>query len=138
PALDFVENKLKISTDREIIKEIKSVSKSFKRVNIVDQTTPQGMDAIELKDFIIKEMEKVNNILVILNTKTAVRKLFEQLNDFDKQERYMYMLFHLSTSMCPAHRKHILEKVKQALSEGKRVICVSTQLIEAGVNISFE
>lgn len=138
PALDFVENKLKISADAEMVKDMKVVSKSFKRVNIIDQTTPQGMDAAELKEFIIQEIEQVNNVLVILNTKTAVRKLFEQLNVEEERERRHYELYHLSTSMCSAHRKAVLSKVKEDLSDGKRVICVSTQLIEAGVDISFE
>lgn len=138
PALDYVENKLNISTDSEIIKDMKLVSKKFKRVNIVDKTTSQGFCTTELKEFILDEMERVNNLLVILNTKTAVRKLFEQLNDKEERERSSYMLFHLSTNMCPAHRKKVLRKVKNALSDKKRVICLSTQLIEAGVDISFE
>jgi len=39
--------------------------------------------------------------------------------------------------MCPAHRLSVLNKVKDCLREKKAVICVSTQLIEAGVDISF-
>ncbi|MFD3448249.1 CRISPR-associated helicase Cas3' [Microbacteriaceae bacterium 4G12] len=138
PALDFVKNKLKISANGEIVTNMEAVSKSFKRVNIIDKTTPQGFDAVELKDFITDEMRKVKNLLVILNTKTAVRKLFEQLNHDEERRIYDYQLFHLSTSMCPAHRKDVLSEIKQALKDGKRVICISTQLIEAGVDISFE
>jgi CRISPR-associated endonuclease/helicase Cas3 len=136
PALDYVENKLKISADSEMISDMKMVSKSFKRVNILDKTTPQGYSAAELKEFIIEEMEQINNLLVILNTKTAVRKLFEELKK--EHEKHDYLLFHLSTNMCPAHRKKVLKDVKRALSDKKQVICLSTQLIEAGVDISFE
>jgi CRISPR-associated endonuclease/helicase Cas3 len=41
--------------------------------------------------------------------------------------------------MCPAHRLDVLREVQSilALSKGQRVVCVSTQLIEAGVNIDF-
>jgi CRISPR-associated endonuclease/helicase Cas3 len=39
--------------------------------------------------------------------------------------------------MCPAHRATILAEVKKRLDEKAPVICVSTQLIEAGVDISF-
>jgi CRISPR-associated endonuclease/helicase Cas3 len=137
PALDFVENKLKIATNAEMIRNIKNVSESFKRVDIIDKTTPQGLNAAELKEFIEMELKKVNSILVILNTKTAVRKLFEQLNSNSNDESASE-LFHLSTNMCPAHRKKILSDVKVALATGVKVVCVSTQLIEAGVDISFE
>lgn len=40
--------------------------------------------------------------------------------------------------MCPAHSKRILEDVKKKLSKRQQFICVSTQLIEAGVDISFD
>lgn len=135
PALEFVKNQLKISSDAEMIKDMKNVSKSFKRVNIIDSTTSQGLNAAELKGFILTEMQRINNVLVVLNTKTAVRRLFEQLNDSDDRD---YELYHLSTNMCPAHRKDILRNLKEALAEKRKVICVSTQLIEAGVDISFE
>jgi CRISPR-associated endonuclease/helicase Cas3 len=39
--------------------------------------------------------------------------------------------------MCPAHRLLVLNKIKEELDAKKPVICVSTQLIEAGVNIDF-
>jgi CRISPR-associated endonuclease/helicase Cas3 len=136
PALDFVENKLKISVDSEMINDLTVVSKSFKRVNILDNTTSRGFSSAELKEFILNEMKQVNNLLVILNTKTAVRKLFEELKI--GRDNGEFMLFHLSTNMCPAHRKDVLKKVKNALHDKKRVICLSTQLIEAGVDISFE
>jgi CRISPR-associated endonuclease/helicase Cas3 len=138
PALDFVEHKLKISANGEMIKDLKQVSESFKRVNIIDRTTPQGIKASELKQLINTEMDKVSSILVILNTKTAVRKLFDELDADDESNRNDYTLFHLSTNMCSAHRKDVLSDLKKALEARKRVICVSTQLIEAGVNISFE
>lgn len=138
PALDFVENKLKISTDAEMIRDLKNVSESFKRVDIIDKTTPQGLNATELKEFIEIEMQEVKSILIILNTKTAVRNLFEELNSKSDFQDNDIKLFHLSTNMCPAHRKEVLKDVKIELLTGKKVICLSTQLIEAGVDISFE
>jgi CRISPR-associated endonuclease/helicase Cas3 len=45
--------------------------------------------------------------------------------------------FHLSASMCPAHRSAVLEHLRQRLSDGMVCRLVSTQLIEAGVDIDF-
>src|SRR5690606_33961785 len=41
------------------------------------------------------------------------------------------------TSMCPAHRLNELGVIKDKLAQKEPVICVSTQLIEAGVDIDF-
>ena len=46
-------------------------------------------------------------------------------------------LFHLSTNMCPKHRKKRINTLRRSLKRNLPVICVTTQLIEAGVDISF-
>jgi len=40
--------------------------------------------------------------------------------------------------MCAAHRNQILSEIREHLSEGNKIICISTQLIEAGVDVSFD
>ncbi|MFD2672615.1 CRISPR-associated helicase Cas3' [Marinicrinis sediminis] len=141
PALDFVEHDLKIAADAEIIPNLDKVSASFKRVRVEDRTRPSGYNVSELNVCIQTELDNVRSVLVILNTKRAARKLYEALQQNEKDDdspEKGYRLFHLSTNMCPAHRKDVLRKLKQSLSDGERVVCVSTQLIEAGVDISFE
>jgi CRISPR-associated endonuclease/helicase Cas3 len=46
-------------------------------------------------------------------------------------------LFHLSALMCPRHRSDVLAKVKDALDSKQPCRLVSTQLIEAGVDVDF-
>ena len=138
PALDYVKYRLHLPPQAEIIANLDQVGKNFKRVELVDCTTPLGWDADELADFVHRNMDEVNSVLVILNTKSAVRKLFSVLETADWRRTGEVLLFHLSTNMCAAHRKIKLEEVKTALRQGKKVICISTQLIEAGVNISFQ
>lgn len=137
PALDFVQRKLHLPPGSEMVRNMQVVSKEFKRVELVDLTSESYYDAKKLAAFAIEQLREVNNLLVILNTRSAVRKLFAALKR--EKDLHDYELFHLSTYMCPAHRKDVLDKVRKALhAEGKKVICVSTQLIEAGVDISFE
>ncbi|GAF19480.1 LOW QUALITY PROTEIN: CRISPR-associated helicase Cas3 [Bacillus sp. JCM 19046] len=131
PALDSVQYSLIKEADSEIINNLAEVEKAFKRVNIIDQTN-QKMTNATLAEWLQAEVGKWGNALVILNTKRAVRDLYETLKDNAVD------VFHLSTSMCAAHRKDQLELIKKRLKQDKPFICVTTALIEAGVDISFK
>jgi CRISPR-associated endonuclease/helicase Cas3 len=134
PALDFVEHKLAIDTDSEIIDNLDQVIDAFKRVEIVDLATDQTFNNEVLTAFIEEKIAEVQSILVILNTKTVVKDLYTRLENMDSD----VSVYHLSTSMCASHRNKILNKVRQDLKEGNKIICISTQLIEAGVDVSFD
>ena len=77
-------------------------------------------------------MEKDESILVIFNTKKTVDRFYSMLED--KTERPIYQL---STNMCAQHRLDIISEIKQQLRDGLPIICISTQLIEAGVDVDF-
>ncbi|WP_210367064.1 CRISPR-associated helicase Cas3' [Bacillus sp. REN3] len=134
PALEYVEHKLEISADQEMIPELDYIFESFKRVNIIDKSTRESFNTEKLTGFIIEKMNEINSILVVLNTKTVVKDLYNSL----KEQLDSIPVFHLSTTMCAAHRKEILTQVRKHLALGEKIICVSTQLIEAGVDVSFE
>jgi CRISPR-associated endonuclease/helicase Cas3 len=134
PALDFVEHKLEINTDAEMIDNLDQVIDAFKRVEIIDIATNESFNNEKLSDFIAKKIAEVQSVLVILNTKSVVKNLYNLLKD--KENRTP--IYHLSTSMCAAHRNNILTEIRQALKCGQKIICISTQLIEAGVDVSFE
>jgi CRISPR-associated endonuclease/helicase Cas3 len=139
PALDFVEQKLELNADAEIIENLNEVVEAFKRVEIVDRATDESFDTDKLEDLIAEKMTEVQSVLVILNTKTVVNRLYRQLLESGTIDSNI-LIYHLSTSMCAAHRKDILEEVRDCLDPDNRrkVICISTQLIEAGVDVSFE
>ncbi|WP_028596323.1 CRISPR-associated helicase/endonuclease Cas3 [Paenibacillus assamensis] len=139
PALDFVEQKLELSPDGEMIEKIDDVIQEFKRVEILDHASDQTFDNERLDEFVQNTLQDEGSVLVILNTKSVVKKLYEQM--MEQQMKYdggSVPIYHLSTSMCAAHRQAILEKVREHLHDKEKVICVSTQLIEAGVDISFD
>ncbi|WP_019636670.1 CRISPR-associated helicase/endonuclease Cas3 [Paenibacillus fonticola] len=133
PALDFVEHKLEINPEAEIIANLDHVIEAFKRVEIIDKATNEQFNNDKLANFITEKLEEVESVLVILNTKSVAKKLYQQLQEIGSD----IPVYHLSTSMCAAHRNKILTEVRQQLKDGNKVICISTQLIEAGVDVSF-
>ncbi|MDF2925142.1 MAG: hypothetical protein K0R57_4056 [Paenibacillaceae bacterium] len=140
PALDFVKHKLLKNEQAEIIGGLHDVNRHFKRVELQNRITDEGWKTEELADFVHERMEELDSILIILNTKTAVRKLYTRLKDEGWMQEDQVVLYHLSTGMCAAHRKETLKEINEALDPKtpKRIICISTQLIEAGVNVSFQ
>lgn len=75
---------------------------------------------------------KRKQILCIVNLKTHARFLHEKLEELGVEG-----LFHLSTNMCPAHRQDALEQVRQRLDNKQPCHLISTQCVEAGVDVDF-
>lgn len=134
PALGKVTKTLKKPI--EIVASLDEVTEKFSRTKIEYLDKVGGFDVEELQQLVLEKVEVENNALVIVNTKSVARKLAQSLAKY--AENGSIEVYHLSTSMCPEHRRAILKEVKESLeTEGRKVICISTQLIEAGVDISF-
>lgn len=133
PTLDKTKLPLQISLDAEIVPQLEEVASSFERVKVIDKTLSEGWDEKMLTTFSRDILVDEKNLLIILNTKNAVRSVYRELKEVDPD----LTVFHLSTGMTPNHRSETLEKVKGYLDNKEKFICVTTPLIEAGVDISF-
>jgi CRISPR-associated endonuclease/helicase Cas3 len=71
--------------------------------------------------------------LCVVNTRRAARELYRSLEQALGRDE----IYHLSTWMCPAHRSIVLHEVRRRLRSGLPCYLVSTQLIEAGVDVDF-
>lgn len=138
PLLSTTEMPLKLSENANIIPNLHEKFEQFKRVNLVDKRLIGGYSTALLKDFILDKMDQAESVLVILNTRNSAKEVYNELKkaNTDLPKEKQYYIFHLSTNMCPSHRLNVLQDIKDRLGH-ERIICISTQLIEAGVNISF-
>lgn len=117
---------------------------AFHRTHTVDKTSDGPLSAEQLADFALERLTLCDNLLMIFNTKSAAKSVFRSLkvrmDQLPLEERVP--LFCLSTSQCARHRMDLIEVIRSKLanraSRANRVICVSTQLIEAGVDLSFQ
>lgn len=95
----------------------------FKRVSI------KNLNKISQEE-LIQRLERENQALCILNTKKCAQKVFQSIEEEG--------VYHLSTSMYPAHRKRALDEIRERLRKGEKCIVVSTSLVEAGVDLDFQ
>ena len=80
-------------------------------------------------DELAGQLQEQNQVLCVVNTRKAAQEVFKKLAGEGN--------FHLSTLMCPAHRRAILDEVRRRLRDGRPCRVVSTSLIEAGVDVDF-
>lgn len=116
---------------REMMGEPLHLERAFKRVHENRLGTTKDTDIARL-------LRREDRCLCIVNTRRHARLLFQALEDADGG-------FHLSAAMCPVHRSRILGDpqapaagtIRQRLRNGEPCRVVSTQLVEAGVDVDF-
>ena len=108
--------------------------KKLSRVEIRFNEKAGGWNVAEAGAFLLEQFQTTPSCLFIVNTKKWAQELYQYCK---AQNVPPEVLFHLSTNQCAAHRKAIFDTIKARLKNCKPVICISTQLIEAGVDISM-
>lgn len=135
PLLDRVlppQRALRLADDAQLAPEAIFKSQPLRRTNIINAVKPGGWTAMEVAQLAVDESQAQGSTLVIVNTRDAARSLYSILAEMTQAKVY-----HLSTNMCPVHRLSVLAEIRQSLERKEQIICVSTQLIEAGVDIDF-
>ncbi|MEW6360491.1 MAG: CRISPR-associated helicase Cas3' [Pyrinomonadaceae bacterium] len=79
-----------------------------------------------------RKMSEHEQVLVVVNTRSHAFELFEATSQYNKNVGY-----HLSSAMCPQHRLDTLQEIRKRLACGRPCSVVSTQLVEAGVDLDF-
>ena len=137
PLLDQVKPSdyaLAITPEQQILPDSDHFFRQTNRVKLEDRIRPEGWSDQEAAQLAIEETGNFRSVLVIVNTKRSAKRLFDFLRGCPAAQ-----LFHLSTDMCAEHRMNKLRLIKKYLKEEPLtpLICVSTSVIEAGVDIDF-
>jgi CRISPR-associated endonuclease/helicase Cas3 len=108
---------------KEIIDDPQTLAMALKRVNVSLLSQTPDTDLVAL-------LHKSPQILCVVNTRKHARTLYEAMGGTSET-------YHLSALMCPVHRSAKLAQIRQLLAAGSACRVISTQLIEAGVDIDF-
>lgn len=83
---------------------------------------------------LVRSLSIASQSLCIVSSRSAAARVFDAMSyELETDEG----LFHLSAYMVPAHREAVLNEVRKRLRDGLPCRVVSTQLVEAGVDVDF-
>jgi CRISPR-associated endonuclease/helicase Cas3 len=125
PALDDSPQFQGLPGIREIVREPERHFQALKRVEYTWPRTEERWSWSRVAE----EMRAARQALAIVNTRGDALTLWRALDD--------PAVLHLSTWMCGAHRRAVLEEVRRRLAHDEPCLLVSTQVIEAGVDVDF-
>ena len=128
---------LRLPENAEIMGKHQDLDRLFadlSRVEIRFNEKAGGWNVEEAGAFLLEQFQTTPSCLFIVNTKKWAQELYQYCK---AQNVPPEALFHLSTNQCAAHRKAIFNTIKARLKNSEPIICISTQLIEAGVDISM-
>jgi CRISPR-associated endonuclease/helicase Cas3 len=110
---------------REIIPDPDRLYASLKRVEV---RVPKDMQRPIEWESLAAELSEHDSVLVVVNSRRHARELHSLMPPGT---------LHLSALMCGAHRSRVIAEIKQRLADGMPTRVVSTQLVEAGVDLDF-
>ncbi|WP_240761440.1 CRISPR-associated helicase/endonuclease Cas3 [Nitrosococcus wardiae] len=110
---------------REIMDGPQALHEALRRVEV---TVPDDLHDSTAWEELAEELQGYDSVLCIVDRRDDCRTLY-------------YLMpkgtFHLSGLMCGQHRSEVIAEIKQRLKAGEPVRVVSTQLVEAGVDVDF-
>lgn len=114
-----------IENVKEIIDDPDELSKKFKRVNFI---LPKDINQSESWDTIAEKLQQHNQVLCVVNKRNDCRALHKLMPEGT---------IHLSGYMCGEERSEVIADIKTKLNNNAPIRVISTQLVEAGVDIDF-
>lgn len=125
---------VKMAQPSGLVEIPKEAVNAFKRVQVKAMLKNNGYSGEELAELAWSRGEDSGSVLVVMNTKQSALTVYNELIRRAGEE---FKLYYLSTRLYAAHRKEIIEEIRAALASEEKIIVVSTQLIEAGIDFDF-
>ncbi len=89
---------------------------------------------LDISEWLIPKIESARNFMVVLNTVRSAQQVYKGL----KEMMNNFKIYFLSASLIPVHREKRIKEIKDALKNDQRIGLISTQVVEAGVDLDFD
>ncbi len=125
---------VKMTETSALVELPKEAGEVFRRVVVKPALKSNGYTEKELAKFVWGKAVSAGNVLVVMNTKQSSLAVYHEVS---KKTTGEYKVYYLSTRLYAAHRKEVIAEIRKALLHKEKIIVVSTQLIEAGIDFDF-
>lgn len=113
----------------ELLEDSEKYFKYFKRTRLIPKIEKVTID--EFTDKFIENLEE-KSYMIVCNTIKESLSVYKKLEQIDRE------VYYLSTNILPIHRRKRIEEIDERLKNNDKIILVSTQVVEAGVNLDFD
>ena len=118
---------------REIVGTSLQVAALFQALQRVEIRGLDQLSTIQTWDQIADQIATHRCALAIVNTRRDALNLHRLLSNLVGIEKCV----HLSALMCAEHRSAVILDIRRRLAAGEALVVISTQLVEAGVDLDF-
>lgn len=113
---------------REIMGSVEEVEQLYENLERYQVDFPPDLQIKSHWEDIARELTQYEQVLCVVSDRKSCRELHRLMPTGT---------YHLSALMCGQHRSDVIAQIKQKLKDGKSVRVISTQLVEAGVDLDF-
>lgn len=125
----------------ELLKSSEKIFSLFKRTKIVSLLDIHFTDDLALEFLnrsFLEHWENSKSCLIVCNTVNRSIEIFNEISEYFEEQDLINPIHYLSTNIIPAHRSERIKFIKQEIAEGKAPVLISTQVVEAGVDLDFD
>lgn len=123
---------------KPLLKDPEHIFREFHRTQIVPFLKDKLEDGKAFTVVFSEKWQSEKSCLIVCNTVNRSIEVFNELKLWMEGNGHKNPMYYLSTNVLPVHRLSIIHDIKHDISKGRKPILVSTQVVEAGVDLDFD
>jgi len=138
---EILNNEKEISEPLELLTSHERIFACFDRTKIIpllEKFESANICEEFINKIFVKKWQENISCLVVCNTVNRSIEMYNSIKNFIGINNFKNPIFYLSTNIIPSLRFEIISNIKNSLADGLSPILVSTQVVEAGVDLDFD